>query len=689
MLVSWNWLQEYVRPAAEPVAVGERLMKSGLNLESVETLAGATGAGDTVLDLEVTSNRPDCLGHIGVAREIAVLYDCPLTLPTAQPAAGDEVAGVRVDIHEGAACPRYIARVIRGVSVGPSPAWLRTRLEAVGQQSVNNVVDATNYALLETGQPFHAFDLARLSGGQIAVRPARAGETFKALHQKETGEQYTLDPSMLVIADATRPVALAGVMGGLETGVSAGTTDILLETAAFAPLAIRGTARKLSLFSPSQYRFERGVDVAAMDWASRRCAELILQVAGGRLAADSVTAGDLADPPRPAITLRFAQVERLLGIAIPAAEATAILRRLGLEPAAGSDSGSAESAAITLVPPSWRRDLTREVDLIEEVARIYGYDAVPDDVPLPLTLSRKSDLDRVRDRVRRTLVAHGFAEALTLSFSSPEEVELFDPLPQVPGLAVEHSSRRHENRLRKSLLPSLLRCRRENERRGSFDADLFEIAKVYLTAAPGQPEAEVEPLRVGLVCGRPFLEVKGVVESLVAELNQSATLAVQPLELPGFAAGQGAELLINGVPCGWLGRLSREVQQSRLLELRDEVTVVELDFATLQQAARLVATMTPVPVYPGIERDLNFVLAEDVPWADLARVVAQAAGPLLERTAFAGQYRGGQLGADKKSYVARLLFRSPTGTLTGDAVETPVQQVIAACEQQLSATLRA
>ena len=341
------------------------------------------------------------------------------------------------------------------------------------------------------------------------------------------------------------------------------------------------------------------------------------------------------------------------------------------------------------MPPSWRRDLSREIDLIEEVARIRGYDAVPENVPLPLSLSRKSDLDRVRDRVRRTLAAHGFCEALTLSFQSADEAALFDPLPDRPGLAVEHSSRRHENRLRKSLVPSLLRCRRENERRGSFDADLFEIAKVYLEAAPGRPEAEVEPLRVSLVSGRPFAEVKGVVESLVSELNRDAALSVRPCDLPAFAAGQGAELLLDGTACGWLGRPSRATQQSRLLELRDEATVAELDFAALAAAAKLVASFRPPPSFPSVERDLNFVLSEDVPWADLDRVAAAAAGPELERAEFVSQYRGQQLGPAKKSYVVRLVFRSASGTLTGETVDGYVRAVVAACEQHLHATLRA
>ncbi|MGC1272567.1 MAG: phenylalanine--tRNA ligase subunit beta, partial [Planctomycetaceae bacterium] len=653
----------------------------GLNLEAVHE-----AGGDAVLELEVTSNRPDCLGHIGVAREISVLFGCPLAIPAAEPATHcDSASGaVTVVVEAPESCPRYIARIIRGVKIGPSPDWLRRRLEAVGQKSVNNVVDATNYVLLETGQPFHAFDAATLKGRKIVVRHARAGETLAALNQKDGQETYKLDPSMLVIADANRPVAIAGIMGGLETAVLPTTTDLLLETADFTAVAIRGTARRLSLFSPSQYRFERGVDRKRMDWASRRCAELIVQVAGGELLDGSVVDGVTDQMPRSPIQLRFSQFRRLLGIEVSATVAVPILKRLGLQL-----TSEPTRDAVEFLPPSWRRDLAREVDLIEEVIRILGYDAIPEDATVPLSLSRKSELDRVRDRVRQVLVGSGFHEALTLSFVSADEAALFDPVADRPQLMVDHSSRRHENLVRKSLIPSLLRCRRENERKGVFDAELFEIAKVFLEAAPGRPEADVEPIRIGLVSGRSYGEIKGVLENLIGELNPSKRLDVRPANLPSLAAGQGAEVLLDGRAIGWLGRLDRAVQDSRLLELRDEVTVAELDFAPLLAAANLVSTYVPVPVYPPVERDLNFVLDEDVPWSDIDRVVQSTAGESLERAEFLSQYRGQQLGTEKKSYVVRLVFRAPDRTLTSDEVDSHVRNVVTAAERELKATLRA
>ena len=400
MIVSWNWLKEYVALEMSAEELTLRLTMSGLNLEGTEERPG-----DLAIDLEVTSNRPDCLGHVGVAREIAALYDLPLVLPEPQPPAADETtaSATSVDIECDDLCPRYCARVIRGVKVGPSPDWLRDRLETLGIATINNVVDITNYVLMESGQPLHAFDFDKLHGGRIVVRRAKPVEKIVAIDQRE----YELDDQMCVIADADRPVAIGGVMGGLDTEIGDGTVNLLIETADFAPLSIRNTARKLILHSDSSYRFERGVDPAGLDWASLRCCQLILEIAGGELLDGPVIAGKSADEKTPAVTLRFAQLKRILGIDIPADDAVRILKELGLE-----QQGEATADSASFIPPSWRRDLTREIDLIEEVVRIYGYDEIPADVPVPLMLSTKTHRDRVADSIRDTLTAPGLFEAI-------------------------------------------------------------------------------------------------------------------------------------------------------------------------------------------------------------------------------------------------------------------------------------
>lgn len=674
MLVSWNWLKEYV-PLEMPVEVlTDRLTMSGLNLESVEKVGG-----DTVIDLEVTSNRPDCLGHLGVAREISVLFDLPLTVPKAQPktVAEKTASASSVAIECPELCSQYIARVIRGVKVGPSPAWLKERLEALGERSVNNIVDITNYVLLECSQPLHAFDFDLVQGKKIIVRRAKKGETLKAIDQKA----YELSPEMCVIADANRPVAIAGVMGGFETEISGTTKNVLIEAAAFAPLSVRATARKLTLHSPSSYRFERALDPLGPEWASRRCCELILEIAGGELLEGAIHAGKVPAAKPPAIVLRFAQISRVLGIEIVGETAIAILKSLGL------DVIKTTAESCTVSPPSFRRDLEREIDLIEEVARVHGYDKIPANVAVPLRASAKSTRDRVLDRVRNVLVGAGYFEAMTPAFVGEADLERFRPRGELPALSVDHSSRKQENLLRQSLIPSLLGVRRHNERHGNFQTRLFEVAKVYLQANPAQPEAEAEPWTIGLVTGQSYLELKGVVESLAGAVCPAANVSVRPSEFSSFTPGRGAEVLLDGQRWGWLGELDRSISEQ--FDLDGTVNVAELDWAQLESRADLIAKVTPLPQFQGVMRDLNFVLDEGLPWMSLADAVRKSAGPLLERITFGGQYRGKQIPDDKKSYVVSMMFRAGDRTLTGDEVDAAVAEVIQACQQELGAVLRA
>lgn len=675
MIVSWKWLADYVTLGNSVEEITEQLTMSGLNLEEILSRDN----GETAVDLEVTSNRPDCLGHIGVAREISVLTGEALKIPDPQPSQGklttaDEVS---VEIENQSLCPRYVARVIQGVKIGPSPAWLAERLIAVGVKPVNNIVDITNFVLLESGQPLHAFDLDKLAGQKIVARNAQAGESLKAIDHKD----YKLTPQMLVIADAERPVAIAGVMGGADTEIVNQTVNVLIETADFSPLSVRSTARALKLHSDSSYRFERGVDREQIDWASRRCCELILQIAGGELLAEPVVAGVSDNPERPPITLRFSQIERLLGITVDSAEATKILTDLGVQQVQSTN----ESA--DFVPPSWRRDLTRECDLIEEVARIYGYDRIPDNVPITLAASAPSLRERINDCVRDFATSVGFSEAMTASIVSSETVNWFRPRGERSLICVDNDKAKHLNTLRQSLIPSLLQCRRDNERQGVPDAELFEIAKVYLQANPAGVEDETEPVTIGIVAGRGFLAMKGLLEEFVLRLGKGLVLTAEPDALPQFAGGRGAKLLINGQPWGWLGELSTDVIDA--VGLQSPVTVADVSLALLEQWLDLAPQADELPKFPGIERDLNFVLNEATPWSELETVVRGHAGDLLAEVTCADRFRGKQLGAGKKSYVVRMLLRSPDRTLTADEVEPIQTRVIKAVTKTLDAQLRA
>jgi phenylalanyl-tRNA synthetase beta chain len=674
MIVSWEWLREYVALDVSPEAFLERLTMAGLNIET-QTQVG----DDRAIDIEVTSNRPDCLGHIGIAREASVLFGKPLKVPDANVKTSAtktaEVTSVVVECPD--LCPQYTARVIRGVKVGPSPAWLRKRLETIGQTSINNVADATNYVLMECGQPLHAFDFDRLHGKRIIVRRAKAGEKLIAINQKT----YELQPGMCVIADADRPVGLGGVMGGLETEIGPTAKNVLIEAANFAPVSIRNTARKLILHSDASYRFERGIDAAQLDWASRRCCQLILELAGGELLEEPVFAGVPIESARRPIRLRFARIAQILGIEVPAEVAVRILKSLGIEP-----QGAPTRESCEFVAPSWRRDLTREIDLIEEVARIYGYDKIPQDVPVPLEISAKTLRDRVGESIRFALTAAGFYEAVTMSFVSEAAADLFRPRGPLPKLTVEHSSRKHENVLRQSLVPSLLVSRQVNQRQGEFNAELFEIARVYLHPAHKAPEGDGEPLLLSFVTGRPFIDAKGIVETLARRLCRGATVTVKPSTIAEFVPGRGAEVYLNGTLWGWLGELNRSLTDA--VDLKDAVTVAELDVGLLERNAELVAEFKPLAQFPSIDRDLNFVLNEEVTWETLESIVSSAAGPLLDHIGFGGQYRGKQIDADKKSYVVTLSYRSPDRTLTADEVEACQQAVIAACAEKLGAKLR-
>jgi phenylalanyl-tRNA synthetase beta chain len=676
MLVSWDWLKQYVTLDVSVEEMSERLTMSGLNLEEFHAVGS-----DTCIDFEVTSNRPDCLGHLGIAREAAVLLGQTLKVPAAAPKSGSTpVASVTsVSIECPDLCPQYQARIIRGAKIGPSPAWLVTRLATVGIASINNIVDITNYVLMECGQPLHAFDFDKLHGKKIVVRRAKSGEKLQAIDHKE----YVLTPEMCVIADADHPVALAGVMGGAETEITTATKNILIEAALFAPLSIRETSRRLKLSSDSSYRFERKLDPHGPDWASRRCCELILELAGGELLDGAVCAGTTPAVQRDPIKLRFAQIERVLGITVPHDESVRILQALGLELIERDAAGT----SATFVPPSSRGDLTREIDLIEEVARIHGLDKIRDDVSVPLCRSAPSLRDRVTDRVCDVLTAAGFYEAITLSLVSERDHKLFQPRGTLAPLSIDHPDFRQASLLRHSLVPSLMASRRENERRGTFGAQLFEIAAVYLSSDKTLPTSQSEPTLISFVSGMPFAEMKGVVEQLAERINPLAEVTARPSNLPQFVPGRGAEVLLNGQFWGWLGELDRSV--SNQLDLRDAVSIAELDLSVLEAHANLVPKFQPWPLYQASSRDLNFVLDDHVTWSSLEDTVRKAAGPLLESMGFGGQYKGKQIPDGKKSYLVTLLYRSPDRTLTGEEIEAAQQSVISQCQTQLGATLRA
>ncbi|MBU4271344.1 MAG: phenylalanine--tRNA ligase subunit beta [Planctomycetes bacterium] len=743
MLVSWNWLKQYV-PLDMPLEeLQRRLTLSGLNHEGT-----AEVAGDMAIDLEVTSNRPDCLGHIGIAREVAVLWNHALTIPAANPRESktpvDSLVSVRIECPD--LCLRYTARAIRGVKIGPSPQWMARRLETVGLTPINNVVDISNYVLMECGQPLHTFDFGKLgnkgdrsnlphsgpSGAahkldlsplfprEIVVRRPLLGETTEAIDHKT----YQLGPEMCMICDGKAPVAIGGVMGGAQTEISPDTRDVLIEAAEFDPVSIRNTARLLNLHSDSSYRFERRVDPEGLDWASRRCCELILDLAGGELARGIV---DVGRPPRKRepIVLRFSQLQRILGIEVPAERVREILISLGNVEETGKqglgigdwgldsgigvqgsgESGGCEAASgkshisnqqlsnpqslipnpsLTMVPPSWRRDLTREIDLIEEVGRIHGYDAIPEDVGVPMVPSARRREDRVLEKVRHVLTACGFDEAVTLSAVDRHTSESLSPWTDAEPLRSALPVVRGADRLRRSLLPSLLAARRANEALANPIIELFEIAKAYL---PQGAELPREPLLLGIAGGRDYPAVKGVVEAILRELKIAEPVEAEEAGIAQLDTAASCRLRFRGQTLGYVGRLTDDALKQ--FDLRGPATVAEVRLAPLIEAADLMPRCVEQSSYPAVTRDLNLVVAESVRWADVAATARREAGPCLETLQYRDTYRDEKrLGVDRKSLLFSIVLRSGECTFTNQQADEIRERIVAACRSEHGAELR-
>jgi phenylalanyl-tRNA synthetase beta chain len=671
MIVSFNWLKDYVAIDVPAEELTRRLMLAGLNHEETSRVGD-----DLAIDLEVTSNRPDCLGHIGIAREAAVLLGRPLKLPEAKPREGKAIAAelTRVTLECPTLCPRYTARVIRGVKVGPSPPWLVARLATLGIAAINNIVDITNYVLMECGQPLHAFDLAKLDGREIVVRAARPSEPFEAINHKS----YELEAGMCVIADRRRAVAIGGVMGGADTEVSPATTELLIESAEFDPVSIRATARRLNLHSDSSYRFERGVDPNGVDWASRRACELILELAGGELASRVVEVGRQPVPREP-VVLRLSQLKRILGIEVDPTEVRRILAALG------NREVRADAVRIEVIPPSWRRDLSREIDLVEEVARIHGYDAIPEDVGVPMAASARGRLDLVLAKVRHALAASGVDEAMTISVVEPAASEAFSTWTDAAPLQLSVPILRRADLLRRSLIPSLLIARRTNETLANPPVELFETARIYL---PRDGELPVEELMLAITSGRDFLTVKGILEAMIESLNPTAALGVTDFQHQLFAPGRACELRLDGERFGFLGEVSPTGLKQ--FELRGPSTVAEVRVAMLERIANLAPQAIELSPYPAVERDINLVLAEEVRWGAIAATIQAAAGENLERLAYRDTYRDSErLGSGQKSFLFTLILRGRKATLTSPEADEARDSVVAACAKSHGAQLRA
>ncbi|MBN1361623.1 MAG: phenylalanine--tRNA ligase subunit beta [Sedimentisphaerales bacterium] len=669
MKISLNWLKDYIDTGLGGEQIAGILSDLGFPCEGIERLAD-----DVVLDVEVTSNRGDCLSHIGVARELAAATGKELCLPQIELDEMEKGASefTQVEIREPDLCGRYTARIIEGVKVGPAPDWMARRLEAVGMRSVNNVVDATNYAMLETGQPPHAFDYATLTEGRIIVRKAVAGEQIVSID----GSKCELTADMLVIADAKRPVAIAGVMGGLETEVGDTTTTILLEEACFDPVCIRTTSRRLALPSEAAFRFERIVDIERIDWASRRTAQLIVQVAGGRIAKGVV---DAYPKRRQAgqVTLRLSRLAKLLGIEVPAETVLRILSSLSFEPhlAAG---------VVTCLPPTWRSDISREVDLIEEVARVYGYNQVPTRRKIQIEAVAADPRQKLAASVRNFLTACGFYETVTVTFVEQAVAELFNDGNAGKRLAVKDVSRKGANLLRQTVLGSLLGVLKTNANARNLPCRLFEMADTFV-ASDDKDALPTEGMKLALVCDSDLRQVRGAVEGLIKRLDPHADVTFVPADLNW--AEVGAHVTVGGNVIGTAGIFAQAVREK--LDFKDMSPVgAELDFEALLALKAGPIKIRPIPRFPAIERDLSIVVSEETPWAHIAKAVEDSAPAELEDIRFVDIYRGKGISSGRKSVTLSLRFRDDDGTLTHETVDGYQAAIVESLSLAVEAQLR-
>ena len=669
MNISLNWLTDYVDVTLPAKELGDLFTRIGVPCDGIEETAT-----DILFDLEVTSNRPDLLGHLGMARELAAATGAEFRPPQIPdlPTEGKAAELTSVEVWDPDLCPRYTARLLRGVKVGPSPKWLIERLEAVGLRSINNVVDVTNYVLFEYSQPLHSFDFDKLAERRIIVRRGKGGEQIVSIDETKC----TLDDRMCVIADAERPVAIAGIMGGLNTEVTAETTNVLIEAAQFDPMTTRKTSRRLGILSESNYRFERGVDPVAVDEASLRACQLILDLAGGTLAEGVV---DVWAKPyaAPQVAMRPARCSTLVGIDIPTERQTEILAALGLSP-------TLDGGRIVCTIPSHRGDLRREADLIEEVARLEGYDQIPLRHEVTHELLPPATEEVSRKRMARALAAAGFDEAVTFSFVDAEEARLFGHERHV---TVDANVRKTNNVLRPTGVPSLLKACKANQDVGNAEVSLWELAAVFPAAGAAGPGALPDERRdVTLVSTRGLRVLRGAVETMVSAVAPHASLEIRPQPVPGLDGSAGGELVLGGQAVGVIGVVAGDVQHHCGLERPAAAATIAYD--ALLAAAETARTYEPLPRFPAVRRDLSVVMDEDVTYGQLLSAVESVAQPLRVGVEYVTTYRGKQAGKGRKSMTITLVYRSDEGTLRGEQVDEQVGAICDALKAELRASFR-
>ncbi|HEY8204399.1 MAG TPA: phenylalanine--tRNA ligase subunit beta [Pyrinomonadaceae bacterium] len=686
MFISYNWLRELTATRLPPEEIRDRLTNVGLAVDAVEARGD-----DFVLDVEVPSNRGDCLSHVGIAREVALIEESKVQSPKpkVQNTNGKTSDFTSVEIRDTDLCPRYAARIVRGVKIAPSPEWLVKKLESIGQRPINNVADVTNYVLHELGQPLHAFDLAKLGEKRIVVRRAAKGETIKTLDSVDR----KLDEQMLVIADASRPVAVAGVMGGEESELSNSTTDVLIESAYFNPASVRRTAKLLGLNTEASHRFERGTDPEGVLTAQERCVALICELAGGVATEDSLDVYPAPIKSRE-VSLRPSRVEAITSLQVETEEILRILKALGF------DLREQDGETLRFFVPSWRHDVAIEEDLVEEVARHRGYDQIQSALPSASSAGEYHSTESRKRALRSSLSSQGYDEAISLSFV--ERTTEFELIPKLRGsgesssVVLTNPIIEEASQMRQTLLPGLLNAIQHNINHGTRNVCLFELGRVFAARSDELP-AEREALAIvatgGLMLANraqperelDFYDAKGALESAIEAMNLPR-LRFVAAEVKHLRPGQSAAIRVGDADVGSIGRLSESVAAQH--KFRQPVFVAEVDLTALLELRELPVLYSPLPRFPSIVRDVSLLVDRKLTVADLIRAIEEQHAAHFVEAEFVGTYEGEGIPDHKRSITVRLEYRADDRTLRDDEVDEIHWPLVEALKQKFNAEVR-
>ena len=687
MNISYNWLRELTETELTAQEAAAQLTRVGLAVEGIHPFKD-----DLVLDIDLTSNRPDCLSHLGVARELGVITGKPVVTDRRSPERLPDapfpsiLAADIVSIEDPDLCYRFTARIIRNVKIGPSPQWLVERLEALGERSINNVADITNYVMLELGQPMHAFDLDKLAEKRIVVRRAANGENLTTLDEVER----ELDDSMLMICDAEKPVAVGGVMGGLDSSITDETTNVLLEVAYFDRASIRQTSRKLGLATEASYRFERGVDIENLKRASDRATEMICELAGGE-------AGEFVDVYPTRQTQNevdskdiSAAVKRLSGLDVPTEECDRILNALGI--ALKADPEPSDILRKTYVAPTWRHDIAIEEDLVEEVARHAGYESIKDELPPAYGAGEYQATEMRKKLIRRTLADLGFDEAIGYSFIDTRHDGVIEEVPELVGgdsyepyVTLRDSVIEGAVRMRTTLIPGLLDAVRLNFNHQRKDLKLFELGRVFSSGNGDLPKerevfgivvtgGQVNEGRAMAVRELDFFDAKGSVEAAL-EAAGAAEARFDAEDVKHLRRGQSASITVGERKVGFLGRLNEELAAN--YKFKQPVYVGEIDLQAVLEQAPEPARYAPLPKFPSVVRDVSFVVDRGTAYESIRQIAVSNAPAILRSVDFVDVFEGKGLGDEERSLTIRFSYRADDRTLVEEEVNEAHQAVLA------------